>query len=98
MPVYAIAQISITDRSRYERYQARFFEVFRQFRGTLLAADEKPWVVEGRWSHEKAILLEFPDADDFEEWFNSPAYREIARDREAGSEGVVLLVKGRNGT
>jgi uncharacterized protein (DUF1330 family) len=68
-------------------------EVFRQFKGKLLAADEKPEVVEGHWHHEKVVLMKFPDKESFQEWAYSPQYREIARDREAGSKGVFLLVK-----
>ena len=96
MGVYVIAQISITDREAYHRYQARFSDVFRQFRGQLLAADEKPEVVEGDWHREKVVLMKFPDKEAFEEWAYSPEYREIAKDRKAGSEGVFLLVKGFN--
>ena len=96
MSVYVIAQISITDREAYNRYQARFLDVFEKFRGQLLAADEKPEVVEGDWPHEKVILMKFPDKEAFREWAYSPEYREIARDRQAGSEGVFLLVKSFN--
>jgi uncharacterized protein (DUF1330 family) len=94
MPVYAIAQISLTDRQAYERYQARFMDVFRRFSGRLLAADEAPQVVEGKWDREKLILMSFPDEAAFRAWATSPEYQEIAVDRHAGSNGVVLLVKG----
>ena len=94
MPVYAIAQISITDRAAYDRYQARFMDVFRRFSGKLLAADEKPQVIEGKWEREKLILMSFPDEPAFRAWATSPEYQEIAKDRLAGSNGVVLLVKG----
>jgi uncharacterized protein (DUF1330 family) len=94
MPVYAIAQISITNRDAYDRYQARFMEVFRRFKGRLLAADEEPRVVEGEWDRQKLILMSFPDADAFREWALSPDYQAISKDRKAGSDGVVLLVKG----
>ena len=94
MTVYAVAQITITDRAAYDRYQARFMEVFRRFHGRVLAADEAPTVVEGRWDHQKIIMMAFPDAAAFQAWAQSPAYREISKDREAGSNGVVLLVKG----
>ena len=94
MPVYALAQITITDRATYDRYQARFMDVFRRFSGRLLAADEAPQVVEGKWDREKLILMSFPDEAAFRAWAESPAYREIARDRHAGSNGVVLLVQG----
>jgi uncharacterized protein (DUF1330 family) len=42
MTVYALAQISIHDRARYDRYVDRFMEVFQKFEGRLLAADEAP--------------------------------------------------------
>ena len=96
MSLYVIAQISITDREAYNRYQAKFLDVFGKFKGELLAADEKPEVVEGNWNREKVVLMRFPDKEAFEAWAFSPEYREIAKDRRAGSEGVFLLVKGFN--
>ncbi|MGK4585462.1 DUF1330 domain-containing protein [Kitasatospora sp. HPMI-4] len=95
MTVYALAQLTITDRSRYNRYQSRFMEVLGRFRGRLLAADENPSVEEGAWGHQKVVLLSFPDAAAFREWADSPDYQEIAADRKAASHGVVLLVAGR---
>jgi uncharacterized protein (DUF1330 family) len=94
MPVYAIAQLTITDRAAYRRYQDRFKEVFARFKGRVLAADENPLVVEGSWDRQKVVLLSFPDEPSFREWAECPAYQEIAKDRKAGSTAVVLLVKG----
>ncbi|HEX5380055.1 MAG TPA: DUF1330 domain-containing protein [Phenylobacterium sp.] len=93
MTVYAIAQLTISDREAYGRYQARFLEVFGRFRGRLLAADEAPQVVEGAWDREKLVLMSFPDEAAFRDWADSPDYREIAKDRLAGSDAVVLLVR-----
>ena len=93
MSVYIIAQISITDRAVYNRYQARFLDVFRKFKGELLAADEAPETVEGEWNREKVVMMKFPDKASFEEWAYSPEYQEIVKDRYAGSDAVVLLVK-----
>jgi uncharacterized protein (DUF1330 family) len=39
MTIYVVAQLSFTDRTVYERYRARFMEVFRNYDGRLLAAD-----------------------------------------------------------
>ena len=94
MTVYVIAQLSFTDRAAYERYQSRFMEVLRQHKGRLLAADEHPLVLEGEWKAEKVVLLSFEDEAAFREWSDSPAYREISKDRKAGADAVVLLVKG----
>jgi uncharacterized protein (DUF1330 family) len=95
--VYAIAQLTITNRATYDRYQQRFMSVMRQYKGRVLAADENPLVVEGTWDREKVVLLSFPDEPAFREWVKSPEYVEIAKDRKAGSDGVVLLVKGIGG-
>jgi len=94
MTVYAIAQLTITDRTAYNRYQSRFMSVMNLYKGRLLAADEHPQVVEGQWDREKLVLLSFPDEAAFREWADSPDYQEIAKDRKAGSTAVVLLVKG----
>ena len=62
MTVYVIVQLKMTDRAAYDRYQARFFDVFRKFSGRLLSADESPDVLEGAWDRDKLVLMSFPDA------------------------------------
>jgi uncharacterized protein (DUF1330 family) len=94
MAVYAIAQLSITDRAAYKRYQDRFMAVMNRYKGQLLAADESPRVLEGSWDREKVVLMSFPDEPAFWEWSNSAEYQEISKDRMAGATAVVLLVKG----
>ena len=94
MPVYAIAQITISDCDVYNRYQSRFMPVFNRYKGRVLAADESPAVVEGKWAYQRVILLSFPDEPAFREWASSPEYQEIAKVRQAASDAVILLVKG----
>lgn len=94
MTVYAIAQLTIHDRTRYDRYVAGFLPILHRFGGRLLAADERPRVIEGNWSGHKVILMEFPDRDTFTAWSTSPDYLKISQDRTAGTTGPVLLVRG----
>ena len=94
MTVYVIVQLKMTDRAAYDRYQARFFDVFGKFSGRLLAADEHPSILEGSWDADKLVLMSFPDEAAFQAWSSSPEYREISRDRQAGAQGIVLLAKG----
>jgi uncharacterized protein (DUF1330 family) len=92
--VYAIAQLRFTDRAAYDRYQARFLDVFIRYPGTLLAADESPQVLEGHSDCEKVVLMSFPDEASFRSWAESPEYEEISKDRRAGAGSVVMLIKG----
>ena len=94
MTVYVIAQIKFTKEELYRRYQARFFDVFKQFNGRLLVADEKPLVLDGAWPHDKVVVMEFPDQAEAERFIYSPAYEEISKDRIAGSEVVSVLLQG----
>ena len=94
MTVYVIVQLKMTDRATYDRYQARFFDVFRKFNGRLLSADEHPAVLEGTWDRDKLVLMSFPDEASFRNWSESPEYVEISRDRKAGAQGIVLLAQG----
>lgn len=94
MTVYAIGQISIHDRERYDRYAARFLPTLAPYGGMLLAADEAPTAIEGPLSCEKVVLLKFPDENAFRSWERSSEYSEIAVDRREATIGTVLLVNG----
>jgi uncharacterized protein (DUF1330 family) len=94
MTVYVIVQLNMKDRTAYDRYQARFFEVFKKFSGRLLSADEHPRVLEGHWGRDKLVLMSFSDEAAFQAWATSSEYLEISKDRKAGAEAIVLLAKG----
>lgn len=94
MTVYVIAQVKFTDEPTYRKYQARFFDVFKGTGGKLLAADEKPSVLEGEWSHNKVVVMAFADEQQAKGFLDSPGYREIAKDRVAGADTIALLVHG----
>ena len=94
MSVYAIAQLRIHDPVLYGRYVARFMDVFKNYKGRVLVADESPIIIEGKWDGHKVVVVSFPDEVSFREWAESPEYLEIAKDRKAGANSVIVLVKG----
>jgi uncharacterized protein (DUF1330 family) len=97
MSVYAIAHLWIHDPVRYGRYVERFMEVFRKYKGSVLAADERPVVLEGPWDGNKVVVLSFPDERALREWAESAEYQEIAKDRKAGARSVIVMVRGIEG-
>jgi uncharacterized protein (DUF1330 family) len=68
-------------------------EVFQQYSGTHLAADEAPRVGEGQWQRDKVVVMSFPEETSFCEWTESPDYQRISEDRRAGADTVALLVQ-----
>lgn len=94
MTVYVVAQLSFTDEPRYRLYQARFGEAFAGHGGKVLAADEAPQVLEGEWPYSKLVMLEFPTEDAARGFLESPLYREISVDRDAGAKTTAVLAQG----
>jgi uncharacterized protein (DUF1330 family) len=79
---------------KYGRYVDRFMNVFKNYKGRVLVADESPVVLEGAWDGDKVVMVSFPDEASFRDWAESPEYLEIAKDRKAGVRSVIVLVKG----
>lgn len=98
MTVYVLAMLKFTDRAAYDRYQARFFSVFKKFNGRVLAADEKPKLLEGSWDREKVVILSFPDEAEAMRFMNDSEYNEFSKHRHAGAQTVSVLLKGLPGS
>lgn len=94
MTIYVIAQLSFKDRTAYDRYQAAFLPVFRQFQGRLLAADEAPRYLEGEGSAQKVVVMAFENEAEALRFLHAPEYEAISRDRRLGADTVALLVQG----
>ncbi|MGX9792719.1 DUF1330 domain-containing protein [Mycobacterium sp. MMS18-G62] len=59
---------------------------------TLLSFDQKPEVIEGSWHGTQSVLLEFDSVEAARDWYNSDAYQEAVKLRQAAANcnGVIL--------
>lgn len=94
MTVYALAQLRMKDRDAYARYVGDFMRVLKEHRGRLLAADDKPDVIEGSWDGDRVVLLSFENRATFETWLTSDEYQRIVPDRRLGADATILLFEG----
>ena len=97
MSIYIIARFKIHDREAYDRYDAAFFGVFQKFDGKLLSVDEAPLVLSGGFDFTRSVLIEFPTKAAAMAWMSSPEYVAIAKHREDGSTGEVIMVNSFDG-
>ncbi len=95
MSCYFVAQITIHDRAAYTKYLDGFDDVFAKYKGTVVAVDEHPVVLEGSWPRTRFVLIRFPDATEARRWYDSDEYRALVRYRHAASVADVFLVEGR---
>jgi uncharacterized protein (DUF1330 family) len=61
--------------------------------GASWLPDEPVEVLEGAWRRDKVVLMSFPDEAAYRHFADPHAYQEISKDRRAGADAVVLLVK-----
>lgn len=94
MTVFTIGYLKFKDVEAYRRYQAAFPAVFAKCKGSIVVADETPRVMSGTLDVDKVVVLSFPDEAEARRFFESPEYREIAKDRDKGAELSSVLVKG----
>ena len=79
---------------RYDRYAADFPAVFAGSGGQMLAADENPQLQSGDGAGvEKIVVMRFDNEDAATSFLNSPAYLDIAKDRDAGADVTSWIVK-----
>ena len=95
MSTYFIARITIHDPATYQRYLDGFDAAFEGHGGEVVAVDDEPAVLEGTWSCTRTVLIRFPEVDAARAWYDSPAYQELARIRQAAASADIVLVEGR---
>ena len=94
MSWYIVGRIAIHDPERYARYAEAFMPVLKRYGGRLLVSEENPEVMEGDADGRKLVVLNFESREAALAWATSPEYLEIAKDRHAASDGIIVLAEG----
>lgn len=91
-----IAQITIKDPKLYQQYIDGFYKVFNKYKGKILSVDDNPKPIEGEKLHTRIVIIQFPNEIEFEKWYYSPEYQELAKLRWKASDANIILAKERN--
>lgn len=96
MSYYFFANIKIIDNVGYQKYLNEVDEIFSKYNGTYLALDDNPLILEGKWEYTRAVLIEFKNKNDFDDWYNSEDYKRILRHRLLAADSDTILIKCKN--
>ena len=94
MPVYAVAQGRIENREMLDEYVSKVIPTIQSGGGRILGFDESPQVIEGEVEHPRTVILEFPSAEAFRAWYDSPGYQAILPLRLESTPGTLIVVDG----
>lgn len=95
MAAYLIADIAeITDTASYDEYRKHTPGAIAAFGGKFIVRGGKVRSLEGDWTQERLVVIEFPDMASAERFYDSPEYQKILPLRFAASRGRVALLDG----
>ena len=92
MAAYVIVDIEVTDPATYEEYKRLAPPTVALHGGRYLARGGTTEVLEGSWTPNRLIILEFEDLARARAWVDSAEYRPARslRQRSASSNMVIL--------
>lgn len=92
LKAYAVAHLRQVDfGEQIVDYLKRIDATLAPFGGRYVVHGTRTTVLEGDWPGD-LVIIGFPDRENAEAWYNSPAYREIIALRTDNSRGDVILV------
>lgn len=94
MPAYIAVDISINDPVTYDRYKTLAPPSIAKYGGRYLARGGTTTTLEGSWTPQRFVILEFADADTARRWWDSPEYAEAKAIRQSCAHTEMLLVDG----
>ena len=94
MAVYAVVNIRITDPDRYAEYIEQAPPTIAHYGGKYLARGGKVEVLEGEWTLQRLVILEFESMERFNEWYNSPEYAPLKQVRGETTVSDFVVVEG----
>jgi uncharacterized protein (DUF1330 family) len=94
MAGYVIGNINVTDPDAFEEYRGMVPATIAAYGGKYLVRGGVADVVEGDWSPNRLVVLEFESLQKAKEWYNSPEYTPAKAIRLKASTGDLVFVEG----
>ena len=94
MSAYVILDITVHDPGLFEQYKKLAPETMAAYGGRYLARGGKAEALEGGWSPNRIVILEFDNAETAKQWLDSPEYREARSLRQQAATSHTIVVEG----
>ncbi len=91
---YLVGQITVTNPEAYAVYASKVPQTITAFDGKYLVRGGHATQLEGQALGERNVVIEFPNREIAEAWYNSDAYQAIIAHRTNNSTGALALVDG----
>ena len=94
MAAYVIVNDEVLDEGGFSEFRERIGATVDAHGGRYLVRGGSVEVVEGSWSAERLVVVEFDDVGAARAWLNSPEYTDLKKIRERSANANVIVVEG----
>ncbi|HVI32412.1 DUF1330 domain-containing protein [Phenylobacterium sp.] len=94
MTAYLVLDFSVRDLEGFRPYVAAIPAFIEKHGGRYIVRGAQPMVMEGDWSPERLVVLEFPDRASAEAFLADPDCQDLFRIRHATTTSKLILVDG----
>lgn len=89
---YVIVDVRVHDAEAYKAYTSQVPATMEPFGGRFIVRGGEVRVLEGDWTPQRAVLIEFPSVERAQAWYDSDAYQAILPIRLANSTAKFFAI------
>lgn len=94
MSAYVIINNEISDDSAFSAFRERIGSTVESHGGKYLVRGGEVELIEGSWSVDRVVVVEFDDVSGARAWLNSDEYKELKKIRERCANANIVIVQG----
>jgi uncharacterized protein (DUF1330 family) len=94
MAAYLVAHVRTTDPAKMEAYRREVVPAVEKFGGRYLVRGGEVEALEGTYDGRRLVVIEFPDLETVQAFYDSPDYQAAKALREGGGQMDMWAVPG----
>lgn len=94
MSAFAILDLSVFDKEKLQEYKNVAPAIIKKYGEKIIVRGGQSNVVEGNWTPERIVIIEFYNYKTANDWWNSDEYKRATELRTKGAKTNVVIVDG----
>jgi uncharacterized protein (DUF1330 family) len=94
MTAYVIVDIEVTNPEGYEEYKKLSPPAVAAYGGKFVARGGRAEVLEGDWTPNRLVILQFESIEQAKAWLNSPEYSKARSMRHKYAKSNMVVIEG----
>ena len=94
MPSYVIADVEVTDPTKFQEYSNQVPSTVEKYGGKYLVRGGDTERAEGSWEPKRMVVIKFEDMEQLKRWYHSQEYSDPMQLRHHSANSSVLFAEG----